>query len=61
MRYTVTYVLYGQYSVDVEANNIEEAEYKADLKFQKADFGKASDINGRIDNVKSKGGVHYEL
>lgn len=61
MKYTVTYVLYGRYIVDVEANNIEEAEYKADLKFQEADFGEASDIDGRIDNVRSKGGVHYEL
>ena len=61
MKYYVSYVIYGSYSVEVEANNPDEAEVKADKIWQEADFGDADEIDGRVYKVSSKGGVHYEL
>lgn len=61
MKFEVTYVIYGSYSIEVEANNPDEAESKADLIWQEADFGDADEMDGRIYKVSSKGETYYEL
>ena len=61
MKYYVTYILQGSYTIEVEANNITEAEEKADPIWQEADFGDADEIDGRIYKVSSKGVTHYEF
>lgn len=61
MKYYVTYILHGSYSVEVEACNAIEAEEKADKLWQEADFGDADEIDGRLYKVSMKGGTNYAL
>lgn len=48
MVYTVDYIMHGHYTVEIEANSIEEAKSKSELIFNEADFGEASNIDGDL-------------
>ena len=48
MIYTVDYIMHGHYTVEVEADSIEEAKFKSELIFSEADFGEASNIDGDL-------------
>ena len=48
MVYTVDYIMHGHYTVEVEADSIEEAKSKSELIFSEADFGEASNIDGDL-------------
>jgi hypothetical protein len=40
--------MHGHYTIEVEANSIEEAKSKSELIFSEADFGEASNIDGDL-------------
>lgn len=62
MIYTVDYIMHGHYTVEVEANSIEEAKSKSELIFSEADFGEASNIDGDLYWIEDENGeVEYEL
>ncbi len=48
MVYTVDYIMHGHYTVEVEADSIEEAKFKSEILFNEADFGEASNIDGDL-------------
>ena len=56
MKYSVTYSMTARFSVEVEANSLEEAKTKADTAFSEADFGPAKDIDGEINVVEDESG-----
>lgn len=63
MKYLVTYNIFAKYETTVEANNVYEAECKADLNYQEADFKDITEIlDGYVYSVTSEGGkTHYEI
>lgn len=48
MKYYVTYQITAQYTAEVEADNLDEALKKANLKQNEEDFGVAEDVQGKI-------------
>lgn len=61
MKFTVTYNILGKYKIEIEANNVFEAEEKADKYYQEADFGDLSEIaEGFIYSVTGGGETQYE-
>ena len=56
MKYYVTYKIDARYIAEVEAENIEEAKQKAEVKFLDADFGEAEDIDGEAIIVEDNNG-----
>ena len=48
MKYYVTYQITAKYTAEVEADNLDEALKKANLKQNEEDFGVAEDVQGKI-------------
>ena len=48
MKYICTMRIWGRFVTEVEAENAEEAERKADEAWQNADFGDATEIDGEL-------------
>ena len=60
MLYTVDFATNGHYVVQVEANNVYEAEEKAQKKWEEEVFDKFEDIDGYIYSVKCKRRKEYK-
>ena len=56
MEYYVTYSVHSRFIAKVDAENIEEAKEKADMKFAEADFGAALDTDGDAIIVEDSNG-----
>lgn len=56
MKYYVKYSLRARYIAEVEADNLEEAMEKAEMKCWDADFGDAEDIEGDAIIVEDENG-----
>ena len=48
MKYYVTYQITAKYTAEVEADNLDDALKKANLKQNEEDFGVAEDVQGKI-------------
>lgn len=61
MEYEVTYCIIGKYKVKVTANNITEAEEKADAIYQDTEFGDLTEITDDfLYSISGGGKTHYE-
>ena len=56
MKYYVTYKIDARYIAEVEAENIEDAKKKAEVKFWDANFGEVEDIDGEAIIVEDNNG-----
>lgn len=55
-KYYVTYKIEARYVVEVEADNAEDAKWKADSEYIDADFGVAEEIDGEPIIVEDENG-----
>ena len=56
MKYYVTYKIDARYIAEVEAETIEDAKKKAEVKFLDANFGEVEDIDGEQIIVEDNNG-----
>ena len=56
MKYYVTFKIDARYIAEVEADSLDDARRKANLKYMEADFGKAEDIYGEDIIVEDENG-----
>ena len=58
MKYYVTYKIEARYVAKVEADSLEMAMKKAEIKYLDADFGMAQDIDGEAIIVENENGEY---
>lgn len=56
VKYYVRFKIDARYTVEIEADNLEEAREKANDEYIDADFGEAEDINGEAISVEDEDG-----
>ena len=56
MKYYVTFKIDARYITEVEADSLDEARRKANIKYMEADFGEAEDIYGEDVIVEDENG-----
>ena len=59
MKYYITYKIDARCTIEVEAENLEEAKKKADAEITDVDFGKAKDIDSEIVTAENEEGYTY--
>lgn len=59
MKYYITYKIDARYTVEVEANDLDEAKKKADAEITDVDFGAAEDIDSEVVTAEDEEGYTY--
>ena len=60
MKYTVSFLIHGYQYIEVEANNVDEAQEKAQKIHDECNFNNMDEIDSFVYSVESKKGKVYK-